>query len=117
MRFGVRDFDIGAFACTSRGQAHRVGKWSLLSERLETELVSFDTSNEGIYSRPGDVIEIYDGGTERYILVRVDSLDWQQRRNHSGLYPLEDASDDIPEASISEQLWERVTSQAFGLVK
>jgi predicted phage tail protein len=60
LRFGVRDFDIGAFACTSRGQAHRVGKWSLLSERLETEIVSFDTANEGLYSRPGDVIEIYD---------------------------------------------------------
>lgn len=60
IRFGIRDFDIGAFACTSRGQAHRVGKWSLLSERLETEIVNFDTAMEGIYTRPGDVIEIYD---------------------------------------------------------
>ncbi len=60
IRFGVRDFDLGAFACTSRGQAYRVGKWSLLSERLETEIVNFDTAMEGIYTRPGDVIEIYD---------------------------------------------------------
>jgi predicted phage tail protein len=60
IRFGVREFDVGAFACTSRGQAYRVGKWSLLSERLETEIVSFDTATEGIYSRPGDIIEIYD---------------------------------------------------------
>ncbi len=60
IRFGVRDFDIGAFACTSRGQAFRVGKWSLLSERLETEIVNFDTAMEGTYTRPGDVIEVYD---------------------------------------------------------
>lgn len=60
IRFGIREFDVAAFACTSRGQAHRVGKWSLLSERLETEFVSFDAPSDGFYCRPGDVIEIYD---------------------------------------------------------
>lgn len=60
IRFGVREMEIGAFACTSRGQAYRVGKWSLLSERLETELVNFETGMDGLYARPGDIIEIYD---------------------------------------------------------
>ena len=60
IRYGIREFDVAAFACTSRGQAHRVGKWSLLSERLETEFVSFDAPTDGFYCRPGDVIEIYD---------------------------------------------------------
>lgn len=60
IRFGIREFDTAAFACTSRGQAYRVGKWSLLSERLESEIVSFDTAMDGIYARPGDIIEIYD---------------------------------------------------------
>lgn len=60
IRFGVRDFDIGAFACTSRGQAYRAGRWALLSERLETEIVNFDAAMDGCYSRPGDIVEIYD---------------------------------------------------------
>ena len=30
-----------AFGCTSRGQAHRLGKWKLLSEQNEKETVSF----------------------------------------------------------------------------
>ena len=60
IRYGVKEFDIAAFACTSRGQAHRVGKWALLSEKLETEVVNFETGYEGIYSRPGDIIQVYD---------------------------------------------------------
>jgi len=60
IRFGVREMEVGAFACTSRGQAYRVGKWSLLSERLEAEVVNFETGMDGTYARPGDVIEIYD---------------------------------------------------------
>ena len=36
--------DVKAFACTSRGQAQRLGKAILFSEQNESEVVSFTTS-------------------------------------------------------------------------
>jgi predicted phage tail protein len=60
-RYGVIKAEIDAFACTSRGQARRLGEWLLYSEQYETETVSFATSLEaGIIVRPGQVIEIAD---------------------------------------------------------
>ena len=36
--------DVVAFGCTSEGQALRVGRWHLLTDTLETEIVKFQTS-------------------------------------------------------------------------
>ena len=60
-RYGVIKVEIDAFACTSRGQAQRLGRWLLYSEREEGEAISF-TSNlaAGIAVRPGQVIEVAD---------------------------------------------------------
>ena len=51
---------VTATGCTSQGQAHRFGKWHLLTEKLEKEIVSFSTGLNAIALRPGDVIEIQD---------------------------------------------------------
>lgn len=59
-RLGYNKTDVVAFGCTSRGQAHRVGKWILYSEIYETETVTFDTGLEGVPLRPGHVIQIAD---------------------------------------------------------
>ncbi len=59
-RYGIRETDATAFACTSRGQAVRLGRWILLSERLETETVSCTAGLEGAYLRPGDVFQVFD---------------------------------------------------------
>jgi Putative phage tail protein len=53
--WGVRDLSVQAFGCISRGQAHRIGKWALLSERLLSETVTFSTGINGAYTRPGDI--------------------------------------------------------------
>lgn len=59
--YGVVKTEITAFACTSRGQAHRLGDWLLASGRAETETVSFTTSiDAGVIVRPGQLIEISD---------------------------------------------------------
>jgi hypothetical protein len=59
--YGVVKTEITAFACTSRGQAHRVGDWLLSSNRYETETVNFTTSTDaGVIVRPGQIIEISD---------------------------------------------------------
>jgi len=54
-----------AFACTSRGQAHRMGKWKLLSEKNERETVTFETGQNAIGLLPGQVIGIQDADRDR----------------------------------------------------
>jgi len=52
---------VKAFACTSRGQARRLGKAILFAENNESEVCTFTTSiDSGIVVRPGAVIEIQD---------------------------------------------------------
>ena len=68
-KLGIVKKDIKAFACTSRGQARRLGKAVLLSEEQESEVVNFSTSMDaGAIVRPGSVITINDpvrGGARR----------------------------------------------------
>lgn len=59
-RYGVQQTEITAVGCTSRGQANRVGKWLLFSERMETETVQFSVGLEGALVRPGSVIKVSD---------------------------------------------------------
>lgn len=59
-RYGYVETQVVAVGCTSRGQAHRVGKWLLYTERMETDSVVFRTGLEGMVARPGQVIKIAD---------------------------------------------------------
>jgi len=52
---------VKAFACTSRGQAARLGRAILFAEQNESETITFSTSiDAGIVVRPGSVIAIND---------------------------------------------------------
>lgn len=60
-KYGVITREISAFACTSRGQANRIGRWMLYAEQHENEIISFTASiDAGIIVRPGQVIEVAD---------------------------------------------------------
>lgn len=59
-RYGIIETDVVAFGCTSQGQAHRVGKWLLYSERYQTDVISFKTGIEGAICRPGQIIKVAD---------------------------------------------------------
>lgn len=59
-RYGVVQTEIVAMGCTSRGQAHRAGKWLLFTERLETEIISFKTGLDRAHLYPGAVIKTQD---------------------------------------------------------
>ena len=60
-KYGVINKGLKAFGCYSRGQAHRLGKWALLTEQNLTETVSFGVSiDSGIVLRPGMVVGIAD---------------------------------------------------------
>ena len=60
-KYGWVATQVKAFACTSRGQANRLGQWILYSEQQETEVISFTASIEaGTLVRPGAVIDVQD---------------------------------------------------------
>ena len=60
LRYGYNVKKITAFACTSRGQAHRYGKWVLETSRLEQCTITFSVGREGLAHLPGDIIEVAD---------------------------------------------------------
>jgi hypothetical protein len=60
-RYGIQTAEIQAFACTSRGQAHRLGEWLLYSNRYETEVITFSASlDAGVVLTPGQIVEVSD---------------------------------------------------------
>lgn len=59
-RFGVRKAEITSFGCVSRGQAHRIGKWLLYTERYQSKTISFNVGIDSSFVLPGDVIQIVD---------------------------------------------------------
>ena len=53
--------NVRAFACTSRGQASRLGKWFLYNEQNETETCTFTcTAEAGVLVRCGQIIQVSD---------------------------------------------------------
>ncbi|EGH7204879.1 host specificity protein J [Salmonella enterica] len=77
-RYGRNVLKMDAFACTSRGQAHRAGLWAITTELLETQTVDFSVGAEGLCHVPGDIIEVcdsdYAGVTIGGRVLSVDSL-------------------------------------------
>lgn len=63
-RYGYRETTIRALGTTSQGQAQRIGRWTLLSDQLETEVVTFKVSAEGLFILPGEIIGIADPSKE-----------------------------------------------------
>ena len=60
-KYGIVKKEIKAIGCYSQGQAHRIGKWALLSEQALTEVCNFSVAiDSGIILRPGTVVDIAD---------------------------------------------------------
>jgi predicted phage tail protein len=60
-KYGAVTVDLNAFACTSRGQARRLGEWLLYTEQKESEVLTFgSTLYAGAQIRPGMLISIMD---------------------------------------------------------
>ena len=60
-KFGRTRKTLKAFACTSIGQANRLGRWFLYSNLLESEVVTFTTTLEaGVIVRPSTILAIAD---------------------------------------------------------
>ena len=59
-RYGLNKVEVSAFGCSSRAQANRVGKWLLLTSRMETRSVSFAVGLDSCRVRPGNIIRVAD---------------------------------------------------------
>ena len=59
-KYGIRETEITAFGCTSKGQAVRLGRWLLHTNNLEQETVNFTAGMDTLLVRPGDLIQISD---------------------------------------------------------
>ncbi len=59
-KIGIIETEINALSVSSESEARRLAKWILMSAQYEQEVVKFTTGQEGAYTFPGAVIEIYD---------------------------------------------------------
>jgi predicted phage tail protein len=58
--FGHRQMNLTAIGCSSQAQAQRLGRWTLLTNKLETDTVNFIVSLDGTLVRPGKVVRVAD---------------------------------------------------------
>ena len=103
-KYGIINKDIKAVGCYSQGQAHRIGKWTLLSEQNLTETVQFAVGIEsGIILRPGQVIDIADpvrAGVRRSGRIRSATTTELTVDNNTNLSPDVATSDNDPKVSV-----------------
>lgn len=59
-QFGYRVLQVVAVGCISRGQAHRMGKWAIETEKSEAETCSWQASWDHADVYPGEIVSIQD---------------------------------------------------------
>jgi hypothetical protein len=59
-KYGVITNKHNGIGCTSRAQARRLGKYVLMSNKLETEIIGFRAGLECMFLEPGDIIRVDD---------------------------------------------------------
>jgi len=60
-KYGLITRDVKGVGCQSQGQANRLGKWLMFSERYETDIVNFEVGiDSGMVCRPGAIIRVSD---------------------------------------------------------
>lgn len=103
-KYGIINKDIKAVGCYSQGQAHRIGKWTLLSEQNLTETCQFAVGIEsGIILRPGQVVDIADpvrAGVRRSGRVRSATTTQLTVDSSTNLSVSVAASDNDPKVSV-----------------
>jgi hypothetical protein len=65
-KYGEREVETTAYGASKKSQAIRWGRWTLLTENLQTETVSFIVGLEASYLRPGDVFRVHDQNRTDY---------------------------------------------------
>lgn len=95
-KYGWREKSVQLRGCTSRGLAHRYGKWIIDTEQHETETLTYSASWDHTELRPGDIIAVSDprkaqiragGRIVRHVGLQV-TLDGDFERNEGQTYDL-----------------------------
>ncbi|GAA5104558.1 hypothetical protein GCM10023211_02410 [Orbus sasakiae] len=110
-RFGLNILNVEGFGCTSRGQAHRVGKWLIKTEKHERQTVSFSVGRDGLRHLPGDIIEILDndyagvqsGGRIKAIDGKIIELDRDVEINDNSYISYQNIHAEILKVKVSSQ--------------
>lgn len=59
-KYGIRETEVIAFGCSSRGQAHRAGLYLLYTGKYESDLITFNVGIDSAMVLPGEIIKIHD---------------------------------------------------------
>lgn len=59
-RYGYNPTRVDVLGCTSRGQARRAGRWILITELKQTQVLSYRAGLDHAVIRPGDVVAVLD---------------------------------------------------------
>ena len=59
-KYGWREVEVKLLGCTSRGLAHRYGRWILDTERYSTETVDYQASWDHAEIKPGNIVSVAD---------------------------------------------------------
>lgn len=59
-RYGYNPTKIDLLGCTSRGQAHRTGLWTLFTELHQTQVLTYRAGLDHAVIRPGDIVAVQD---------------------------------------------------------
>lgn len=79
-RYGWREKQLQLNGCTSRGLAHRYGKWVLDVEQHETETVEYTVSWDNADTRPGQIVAVADPAKAQVRLGgRIKSYDADEK--------------------------------------
>ena len=68
-KYGFRVKEMTAFGSSSKGQALRLAKWTISTERLETQALTFSAGIEAAYLNAGDIINVSDSNKGTYANV------------------------------------------------
>jgi predicted phage tail protein len=60
LKYGYRDTKIDTVGCTSRGQAWRMAKWTVLTELYEKATLTYQAGFDHSGVRPGDIVAVQD---------------------------------------------------------
>lgn len=79
-KYGLIEKEILGFGITSKYQANRIGRWFLLTGKLESQTVAFTTGIEATNLKIGDIIRIADNlKTSKIEFGKIVSLDFKNR--------------------------------------
>ena len=59
-RFGYRTMEVVAIGCISRGQAHRIGRWAIETEKSEAETCAWQAAWDHSDVYPGEIAAVAD---------------------------------------------------------